>query len=85
MLAVNRSYANIEVTANFLMGDRLSDKHYDCLIELIRNELDRYYSKGAIYISPLMNSHNWRRLMKKFAEIKNLSRLPTYLYLIQRL
>ena len=85
MLAVNKSYASLEVTANFLMGDRLNEKHYHSLIDLIRNGLDRFYSKGAIYLSPLMSSRNRQGLMKRFAEIKNLSRLPAYLYLIQRL
>jgi hypothetical protein len=85
MLAVNRSYPNLEITANFLLGDRLPPVHYEALIELIRNRLDRYYSKGAVYLSPLNTSHDNRRLLRTFVEIKNLSRLPTYLYLIQRL
>ena len=85
MLAVNRSYPNLEITANFLLGDHLSAVHYQALVELIRNRLDRYYSKGAIYLSPLNTSHDNRKLLSKFVEIKNLSRLPTYLYLIQRL
>ena len=85
MLAVNRSFPNLEITANFLLGDRLPPVHYQALIELIRNRLDRYYSKGAVYLSPLNTSHDNRRLLRTFVEIKNLSRLPTYLYLIQRL
>jgi hypothetical protein len=85
MLAVNRGYPNLEITANFLLGDRLPPVHYQALIELIRNRLDRYYSKGAVYLSPLNTSHDNRRLLRTFVEIKNLSRLPTYLYLIQRL
>ena len=85
MLAVNRSYPNLEITANFLLGDHLSPDHYHALVELIRNRLDRYYSKGAIYLSPLNTSRDNRKLLRKFVEIKNLSRLPTYLYLIQRL
>lgn len=85
MLAVNHSYPNLEITANFLLGDHLSPDHYHTLVELIRNRLDRYYSKGAIYLSPLNTSNDNRKLLRKFVEIKNLSRLPTYLYLIQRL
>jgi len=85
MLAVNRSYPNLEITANFLLGDHFSAIHYHALVELIRNRLDRYYSKGAIYLSPLNTSRDNRKLLSKFIEIKNLSRLPTYLYLIQRL
>jgi hypothetical protein len=63
MLVVNRSYPNLEITVNFLLGDHLSARHYQALVELIRNRLDRYYSKGAIYLSPLKNSHDNRGLL----------------------
>jgi hypothetical protein len=85
MLDINRRYLNIEITANFLLGDRLAPGHYAALIELIRSGLDRFYSKGAIYLSPLNTSRNREVLLKRFVEIKNKSRLPAYLYLIQRL
>ena len=85
MLEINRLYLNIEITANFLLGDRLGPDHYTALIELIRSCLDRFYSKGAIYLSPLNTSRNRGNLLRRFVEIKNKSRLPTYLYLIQRL
>jgi len=85
MLDVNRSYLNIEITANFIIGDRLSPDHYRSIIELIRNRLDRFYSKGGIYLSPLNTSRSNRDLLRTFFEIKKLSRLPANLYLIQRL
>jgi hypothetical protein len=85
MLDINRRYLNIEITANFLLGDRLAPGHYAALIELIRSGLDRFYSKGAIYLSPLNTSHKREALLQRFVEIKNKSRLPAYLYLIQRL
>ena len=85
MLDVNRRYLNIEITANFLLGERLAPAHYTALIELIRSCLDRFYSKGAIYLSPLNASCNRKALLRQFVEIKNKSRLPTFLYLIQRL
>jgi hypothetical protein len=85
MLDVNRRYLNIEITANFLLGDRLAPEHYTAIIELSRNCLGRFYSKGAIYLSPLNNSRNRKALLRQFVEIKNKIRLPTYLYLIQRL
>jgi hypothetical protein len=85
MLDVNRNYHNIEITANFLIDDQFSPNHYRSLIELVRHRLDRFYSKGAIYLSPLNTRQNHRKLIPKFVEIKNLSRLPAYLYLIQRL
>jgi hypothetical protein len=85
MLDVNRRYLNIEITANFLLGDRLAPEHYTAIIELSRNCLGRFYSKGGIYLSPLNNSRNRKALLRQFVEIKNKIRLPTYLYLIQRL
>jgi hypothetical protein len=85
MLDVNRRYLNIEITANFLLGDHLSPEHHAALIELIRSCLNRFYSKGAIYLSPLNTSRNRQSLLRQFIEIKNKSRLPTYLYLLQRL
>ena len=85
LLDINRRYLKIEITANFLMGDRFAPDHYTALIELVRSRLDRFYSKGAIYLSPLNTSRNNRELLQKFIEIKKLSRLPTFLYLIQRL
>ncbi|MEJ2222220.1 MAG: radical SAM protein [Desulfobacterales bacterium] len=85
MLDVNRRYLNIEITANFLLGERLAADHNAALIELIRSYLNRFYSKGAIYLSPLKTSRNRAALLRRFVEIKSKSRLPTYLYLIQRL
>jgi len=85
MLAVNRGYPNIEITANFVLDDHSPADHIRSLIELVRHGLDRFYSKGALYISPLNTSRNNRELISRFIEIKNLSRLPAFLYLIQRL
>ena len=85
MLEINQRFINIEVSANFLLGDALSPDHYHTLIELIRNRLDRYYSKGAVYLSPLDSNGVNHQLLNTFVHIKNLSRLPTYIYLIQRL
>jgi hypothetical protein len=85
MIEVNRNYLNIEITANFLIGDRLSPDHYESVIELIRGRLDHFYSKGGIYLSPLDTGRNNRDTLRTFFELKNLSRLPTFIYLIQRL
>jgi hypothetical protein len=86
MIAVNRRYENIEVTANFVMGEHLPKTHDTALVDLLGNGIDRTYSKGAVYISPLAGIINNRRtILKRFFEIKNLSRLPVFIYLIQRL
>ena len=85
MLSANRSYPNVEITANFLLSDRFSPNHYRTLTSLTRTALDQFYSKGALYLSPMNSGWNKNELIRKFVELKNLSKLPTYLYLIQRL
>ncbi len=85
MLEINRAYSNIEVTANFVDSRDLPGAHQAAMVDLIRNSMDRFYGKGAIYLSPLNGGVKNVEMQKRFLEIKNLSRLPIYLYLIQRL
>jgi len=85
MLAVNKNYENIEVTANFLMGHDLPDSHFPILFEQISEALNGGAGKGCIYISPLKGSRNARELLSQFRAIKQKSRIETFLYLIQRL
>ena len=85
MLQINREYDNLEVTANFLLGERLLPGHTHSLVELLKNVPDASDKKGAIYLSPLMDSSKKSELLNSFFEIKKTSRLPAYIYLIQRL
>jgi len=86
MTDVNRSYENIEVTANFLLGDTLSPYHHQSLADLLGNVSDILPGKGAVYLSPLAGQHQESdELLQSFFEIKNKSRLPVFIYLIQRL
>ncbi|MCF8035560.1 MAG: radical SAM domain-containing protein [Desulfobacteraceae bacterium] len=85
MLEVNRRYQNIEITANFVIGEGLPETHLSSIIELTRNRLDRFCPKGAAYLSPLEDIGDKNRLLTKFNELKTLCRLPAYIYLIQRL
>ena len=85
MLDINRCYPKIEITLNFVLGNGLPPGHYPSIIELVRNRLDGFYSKGGVYLSPLMSDHGCREMLQMFVKIKNMSRLPVYLYLIQRL
>jgi hypothetical protein len=90
MLEVNKRYESIEVTVNFLLGSNLPQGHLTNSLDVIRNELGRFYSKGAIYFSPLVNGTSMsgetrRSMVRRFGEIKSHSLLPTFLYLIQRL
>jgi hypothetical protein len=85
MHETNRRYENIEVTANFVIGDYLPDTHETALSRLLGNGIDRTYSKGAVYISPLEKNKNNRDMLNRFLKIKNHSRIPVFIYLIQRL
>ena len=90
MLDINRRYERIEVTANFVFGGDLPRSHLLSLFKLTRNRLSHFYNKGAIYLSPLIDGktkvrETKREMLRKFNEVKNLSRIPTFIYLIQRL
>lgn len=84
MLDINKKYKNIEVTCNFILDTGFSERHWELLLKLVRDSLPFHYNKGEVYLSPLNTSYK-RAQIKKFKEIKKRSRLPTYLYLIQRL
>jgi radical SAM superfamily enzyme YgiQ (UPF0313 family) len=90
MVEINRGYEKIEISANFVISMELSGRHSDSIIELTRRVLPRPYSKGAIYLSPLMTEARerragWREWLKKIHALQIGCRLPGYLYLIQRL
>jgi radical SAM superfamily enzyme YgiQ (UPF0313 family) len=85
MLEINDSYKNIEITGNFLLGEQLSSEHYQSLTKLLRDTSGPSNGRGAIYLSPLKDSPKRRELLPRFFEIKNQSKLPVYIYLIQRL
>jgi radical SAM superfamily enzyme YgiQ (UPF0313 family) len=85
MVEINAIYENIEVTGNFVIGKGLSDDHYQSLKELLRNAVVTLNAKGTIYLSPLKDSQKKRELLPLINEIKEQSKIPTYIYLIQRL
>jgi hypothetical protein len=85
MLELNRDYPGIEITANFLLGEELSDDHHRSVTELLGGLPDEFRGRGAIYLSPLVTSHRRPDLLPTFFEMQQQSKLPTYIYLIQRL
>ncbi len=85
MIDINRKFEHIEITANFILNKDLPDDHYDSVLNLTHNSLDRFYSKGNIYLSPMNPEADKKEIQKKFMHLKNQSRLPTHVYLIQRL
>jgi hypothetical protein len=90
VLDINRRYEKIEVTSNFVFGRDLPSGHLPSLLELTRHKLNSSYNKGALYLSPLMEEgmrekESKRKLLRRFLKLKTQSRLPTFIYLIQRL
>jgi radical SAM superfamily enzyme YgiQ (UPF0313 family) len=85
MIDINDRFENIEVTANFMMGSDLPREHYPAFLRLTRENLDHPRSKGTVYLSPLLGDAPSRNTLFEFNQLKRLSRLPTFLYTIQRL
>lgn len=85
MHAVNANYYNIEVTGNFLMGERLPEGHFPSLEYLLENAPGPSRGKGAVYLSPLKNRGEDEDLLTRYFKLKRISRLPVFVYLIQRL
>jgi hypothetical protein len=85
MIDINKKYERVEISVNFVLGEDLPPGHLPSLLELVRNCLNRFYSKGAVYLSPLIGSNTKGALLRQFYRVKTMSRLPVYIYLIQRL
>ena len=85
MQEINRDYRRVEITANFIMDDALPGNHEKTFLNLVRESLPHVLVKGTIYLSPLRIGKPSREVLFKFNRLKILSRLPTFLYIIQRL
>ena len=85
MRKINKSYGNIEVTANILIGEDLPANHIPELFKHINEAGKEATGKGCIYISPLKGSKNTKKLLDQFRSIKQKNSMQTFLYLIQRL
>lgn len=82
---INDRFSNTEITANFVMDDDLPENHLPAFLELVRERLPRVKPKGCIYLSPLKFGQPSRSRTFGFNRLKVLSRVPTFLYIIQRL
>ncbi len=85
MLDINNKFASIEITGNFLLGQTLPAEHYQSLTATLSDVPVSSHGKGSIYLSPLKDSPKKRELLPQFMQIKEQSRLPVFIYLIQRL
>jgi hypothetical protein len=83
-LHINRVYPRINVTSNFILGKSLPSRHVEGLKALLGG-VSPWQDKGTVYLSPLIGSSDRRQILKEFREIKRISSLPVYLYLMQRL
>ncbi len=81
---INDRFPSVEITANFIMDENLPDNHYKKILQLIREQQVHVKPKGSIYFSPLTFDRPSRTRLFEFNRIKIQSRLPTYLYIIQR-
>lgn len=82
---INDRFSSVEITANFIMDENLPANHYKKILHLIREQQVHVKPKGSIYFSPLTFDRPSRSRLFEFNRIKIQSRLPTYLYIIQRL
>lgn len=85
MQEVNGRYSKVEISANLVLGCDLPATHEESLVEHAARGLDRPYGKAAMYLSPMDGPERGKEIRRRFRAIKNASRLPTYLYVIQRL
>jgi hypothetical protein len=90
ILEINRRYEKIEVTSNFVFGVDLPSSHLRSLSDLTRNRVNLITNKGAVYLSPLVDERirgkeSRRELLRRFLKLKTQSRLPAFIYLIQKL
>ena len=85
MQEINDRYSTIEITANFIIDESLPDNHFTSLSELLWNRLNRTRTKGCIYLSPMQFDKPSRLKLFDFYQYKLKSRLPLFLYTIQRL
>lgn len=82
---INDRYSKTEITCNFVIDDELPDTHLPAFLELVRESLPHVKPKGCVYMSPLKFGQPSRSRTFGFNRLKVLSRVPTYLYIIQRL
>ncbi len=85
MQAINQAFDRIEMTCNFIMDEDLPPGHNTTMMSLIRDRLKFTQPKGSVYLSPLQFGRPSREVLFDFYHLKTRSRLPMFLYIIQRL
>ena len=83
--AINQTYRQIEMTCNFVMDRDLPASHNESMLGLVRGKMGHTSPKGSVYLSPLRFGNPSRKVLFDFYHLKTQSRLPMFLYIIQRL
>ncbi|MBA3012727.1 MAG: radical SAM protein [Proteobacteria bacterium] len=83
--AINQRYRQIEMTCNFVMDRDLPASHNASMLDLVRGKMGHTSPKGSVYLSPLQFGNPSREVLFDFYHLKTQSRLPMFLYIIQRL
>ncbi len=85
MMDINKNCDRIEITSNFVTGDPLPQGHVSSMIDLVKRSAERQCSKGAIYLSPLSPQKPMKAVREQLFALKRNSRIPVFLYIMQRL
>lgn len=84
VLSYNACFANMEFTVNFVLDPGLPSGHFQKLEERLQGCSGHFLTKGRAYLSPLSGLERKKQL-DLFRKIKIRSKLPVYLYLLQRI
>ena len=82
---INQRFARVEMTCNFVMDRELPESHTQAMMDLVRGQINQTRPKGSVYLSPLKFGTPSREILFDFYHLKTQSRLPMFLYIIQRL
>lgn len=85
MQQINKRYKHIEMTGNFVTDDALPSGHERAFLNLVRDGFSRPTNKGSIYLSPLCKTPPTSHTVFRLNQLRAASRLPTFVYAIQRL
>ena len=85
MQAINKAHDRLELSCNFIMDEGLPKGHTRAMLDLVREYHQFTQPKGSVYLSPLRFGRPSREVLFDFYHLKTRSRLPMFLYIIQRL
>ncbi len=85
MVHLNETLSQVEITANFLLGTTFTEAHHQSLVEILGSVPKKPGKRGCVYLSPLIETVHRDKVLPMFHEIRNVSGIPAYIYLIQRL